>query len=593
MSHSWICFFKSTWTQENSSDWEVISSSSSSSDSADNIPYIQLVFHCRPPGPLHFGDESAIRSSSAPRTHRRLLLAMRHRAYGTSTKFSPHDFRRKNLAMASYYDYFNYGPADYNPPEPTYYDPEPSYDPEPEYYDPEPPYDDDVSYDNQDYADAPMDEIYEDYGPVRMPTYPRTTRRILRRRGWRCGYEADYLVQGGNEDLLEDEQSPVEDTFAYTAHVEAPCAFADVLEAEGIYCPDAVAWADEWVHGPPSGECVATWESEIRNPESPSQLTDAEALSPAPPHVLWMADHLDAMQYALQQGHVPDDERAQYAQTLAELCADQLADERVQAAGWIWDEEHGDYWHPDHGYTADDPELAGDEVDLEGQLESVIPPDDEPADFTGAPIPEAAATPTSTEFFEHPPCPVDLPTAYNIEANFVEDAHQTINILSLQASPSPPLHARPPPTARKRPIRMLARPSTSSRRTIRSQPRIVQRSASARPKGKTRRAPPRRARSCPDFKCEAPPHLLLPADALTPSISAAVPDTVQCKAIPPNIAGTAVTVSPPPKSAIRARSCSPPTVVSPMSPPIPPDIPLTVTTPAVSPSAERRCNVLC
>ncbi|KAJ6601591.1 hypothetical protein B0H10DRAFT_1958441 [Mycena sp. CBHHK59/15] len=510
--------------------------------------------------------------------------------------------------MASYYDYF-----DYDPPEPTYYDPKPSYDPEPEYYNPEPPYDNDVSYDNQDYADALMDEIYEDYGhgsDADIPAYHEEGYYVdkdgdvgaMRTDCDGPRYEADYLVQGGDEDLLEDEQSPVEDTFAYTAHVEAPCAFADVLEAEGIYCPDAVAWADEWVRGPPSDECVATWESEMyawreriiadAAPESPSQLTDAEALSPAPPQVPWMADHLDAMQYALQQGHVPDDERAQYAQTLAELCADQLVDERAQAAGWIWDEEHGDYWHPDHGYTADDPELAGDEVDLEGQLESVIPPDDEPADFAGAPIPEAAATPASTEFFEHPLCPVDLPTAYNVEANFVEDATRPSTSSRCRASPSPPLHARPPPTARKHPICMLARPSTSSRRTIRSQPRVVQRSASARPKGKTRRAPPRRAHSCPDFKREAPPHLLLPADASTPSISAPVPDTVQCKAIPPNIAGTAVAVSPPPKSAVHARSCSPPTVVSPMSPPIPSDIPLTVTTPGTSPSAEHRHNAL-
>ncbi|KAJ7924547.1 hypothetical protein B0H13DRAFT_1863947 [Mycena leptocephala] len=69
--------------------------------------------------------------------------------------------------MASYYDYCDYGPAYYDPPELDYFDSEPSYDPEPSY-------DDDVSYDNQDYADAPTDEIYEDYGHgsgADMPAY--------------------------------------------------------------------------------------------------------------------------------------------------------------------------------------------------------------------------------------------------------------------------------------------------------------------------------------------------------------------------------------------------------------------------------------
>ncbi|KAJ6605726.1 hypothetical protein B0H10DRAFT_2076357 [Mycena sp. CBHHK59/15] len=515
--------------------------------------------------------------------------------------------------MASYYDYYNYGSAYNDPPEP--YD----YDSEPEYYDPQPSHDDDVSYDNQDYAYAPTDEIYEDYGhgsDADIPAYHEegyymeedgdVGAMITDCDGPR--YEADYLVQGGDEYLLEDEQSPVEDAFAYTAHVEAPCTFADVLEAEGIYCPDVVAWADEFVRGPPSGECVATWETEMHAwrerivagaaPESPSQLTGTETLSLAPPHVPWMADHLDAMQYVLQQGHVPDNEQAQYAQTLAELCADQLADERAQAAGWIWDEERGDYWHPDHGYTADDPELADDEDDLEGPLESIISPDDEPADFRGAPAPEFAAAPGSSAFVEYPPSPVDLPAAYDVGDNCLEDAfHQAVDILSMQAIPSVPLRARRPPATRKHPIRMLVPPPTSTRRTIRSQPRVVQRSTSARSKGKTRRVQPRRARSCPDFNRKAPPHLLLPADTSTPAIAtvladAPVPDDVQCKAVPPDIADAAVAVSPPPKSAVHARSRSPPAVVSPMSPPIPPDIPLAVTAPAASPSAERRRNAL-
>ncbi|KAJ7434812.1 hypothetical protein B0H11DRAFT_698169 [Mycena galericulata] len=515
--------------------------------------------------------------------------------------------------MASYYDYYDYGPADDDPPESTYYDSEPSFDPEPEYYDPEPSYDDDGSYDNQDYADPPTDEIYEDYGhgsDADIPAYHEDGYYVeedgdVSAMGMDCNgprYEVDYLAQGGVEYLLEDEQSPVEDAFACTAHVEAPCAFTDILEAGGIYCPDAVAWADEWVSGPPSGECVATWESGMHAwrerivadaaPESPSQLTDTEALSPAPPHVPWMADHLDAMQYALQQGHVPDDERAQYSQTLAELCSDQLADERAQAAGWIWDEEREDYWHPDHGYTADDPELAGDEIYLEGQLESIIPPDDNPGDFMGAAIPDVAATPASAEFFESPPYPVNFSAAYKVEADFLDDAfHQTINILSLRSIPSPPLRARPPPTA---PIRMRAPPSASSLRTVRSQPRVVQRSASARSKGKTRRIPPHRTRSWPDFKREAPPHLPRPPDASTPSVAAIPADdpVPQRKAVPPDIAGTIVAISPSPKSAVRARSRSHPAVVGPTSPPIPPDIPLAVITPAGSPSAEHRRNAL-
>ncbi|KAJ6628578.1 hypothetical protein B0H10DRAFT_1940409 [Mycena sp. CBHHK59/15] len=458
--------------------------------------------------------------------------------------------------MASYYDYYDYGPACYDPPEPNYYDSEPSYDPEPEYYDPEPSYDDDTFYDNQDHADAPTEEIYEDYGHGSDADIP-----VYHEGGYYAEedgdvgvmsvdcdglrYEADYPVLGDEEYMLEDEQSPVEDKFAYTAHTEALCTFADT-----------VSWADKLLRGPPSGVCVAMWESEMHTwreriiagtaPESPFQLTDTE---PAPPHVPWMADHLDAMQYALQQGHVPENERAQYAQTLAEWRVDQLADERTQAEGWIWDEEREDYWHPDHGYTADDPELADDEDCVEGQLESIIPP------TTSLPL-RSRCCPRS-----HRVCriPVDLPVAYDVEANFLEDAfHQAFNILSMRAIPSAPRRARPPSTTRKHPIHMLVPPPMSTRRSVCSQPHVVQRSNSVRSKGKTRRVHPRRTRSCPYFTREAPPHLPRPPDVSTPSV-AAVPagDPVpQRKVVPPYIAGAAVAVSPPPKSAVRARSCS-------------------------------------
>ncbi|KAJ6626192.1 hypothetical protein B0H10DRAFT_2211386 [Mycena sp. CBHHK59/15] len=413
--------------------------------------------------------------------------------------------------MASYYDYYDYGPACYDPPEPNYYDSEPSYDPEPEYYDPEPSYDDDAFYDNQDHADAPTEEIYEDYGhgsDADIPAYHEggyyaeedgdVGVMSVDCDGLR--YEADYPVLGDEEYMLEDEQSPVEDEFAYTAHAEAPCTFADILA-------DTVSWADKLLRGPPS--------------------------EPAPPHVPWMADHLDAMQYALQQGHVPENERAK----------------------------------PRAGFGTRSARITGTRTMV-----------------TAAPAP--------TEFAEYP---VDLPVAYDVEANFLEDAfHQAFNILSMRAIPSPPRRARPPSTTRKHPIHMLVPPPTSTRRSVRSQPHVVQRSNSAQSKGKTRHVHPRRTRSCPDFTREALPHLPRPPDVSTPSV-ATVPagDPVpQRKVVPPNIAGTAVAVSPPPRSAVRARSYSPPTVVSPMSPPIPPNIPLAVTTPAASPSTERRRNAL-
>ncbi|KAJ7511047.1 hypothetical protein B0H11DRAFT_1899508 [Mycena galericulata] len=508
--------------------------------------------------------------------------------------------------MASYYDYYDYEPTYYDPPEHNYCDSEPSYDPEPVYYDPEPSYDDNVFYDNQDHANAPAEEIYEDHGHglgVDIPAYHEEGYEVEENgdvgvmsadsNGPR--YEAEYPAPGDEEYLLEDGQSPV-DAFAYAAHVEVPCTFADILEDGGIYSPDAVAWAVEFVRGPPSGVCVATWESEMHTwrerivsdaaPESLSQLSDTE---PTPLHVPWMDDHLDAMQYALQQSHIPENERAQYAQTLAEWRVDQLADERAQAEGWIWDEEREDYWHPDHGYTTDDPELADDDDSPEEQLESIVPPDNEPVDFTGAP--DVSATPASTEFVEYP---VDLPTAYDVRANLFEDTfHQTFDVLSMRAIPLAPRRARPPSTTRH-PIRMLIAPPTSTRCTIRSQPRIVQRSNSARSKGKIRRVQPRCVHSCPDFKREAPPHLPRPPDASTPSVAAIPADdpVPQCKAVPPDIAGAIVAISPSPKSAVRARSRSHPAVVGPTSPPIPPNIPLAVIKPAGSLSAEHRRNAL-
>ncbi|KAJ6541280.1 hypothetical protein B0H10DRAFT_2244931 [Mycena sp. CBHHK59/15] len=240
-------------------------------------------------------------------------------------------------------------------------------------------------------------------------------------------------------------------------------------------------------------------------------------------------------------------------------------------------------------YTTDDPELADDGDSPEEQLESIVPPDNEPVDFTGAP--DVSATPASTEFFEYP---VDLPAAYDVRANLLEDTfHQAFDVLSMRAIPLAPQRARPPSTTR-RPICMLVPPPTSTRRTIRSQPCIVQRSNSARSKEKIRRVKPRRVRSCPDFKREAPPHLPRPPDASTPSVAAVPADdpVPQRKAVPPDIAGAIVAISPSPKSAVRARSRSHPAVVSPTSPPIPPDIPLAVITPAGSPSAEHRRNAL-
>ncbi|KAJ7437913.1 hypothetical protein B0H11DRAFT_2255010 [Mycena galericulata] len=484
--------------------------------------------------------------------------------------------------MASYYDYYDYEPTYYDPPEPNYCDSEPSYDPEPEYYNPEPSYDDNVFYDNQDHADAPAEEIYKDHGHglgADIPAYHEEGYEVeengdvgvMSADSNRPRYEAEYPAPGDEEYLLEDGQGPV-DAFAYAAHVEVPCTFADILEDGGIYSPDAVAWAVEFVRGPPSGVCVDTWESEMHTwrerivsdaaPESLSQLSDTE---PTPPHVPWMDDHLDAMQYALQQN------------------------ERAQAEGWIWDEEREDYWHPDHGYTTDDPELADDEDSPEEQLESIVPPDNDPVDFTGAP--DVSATPASTEFVEYP---VNLPTAYDVRANLFEDTfHQTFDVLSMRAIPLAPRRARPPSTTRH-PIRMLIAPPTSTRRTIRSQPRIVQRSNSARSKGKIRRVQPRRVHSCPDFKREALPHLPRPPDASTPSVAAIPADdpVPQCKAVPPDIAGAIVAISPSPKSAVRARSRSHPAVVGPTSPPIPPNIPLAVIKPAGSLSAEHRRNAL-
>ncbi|KAJ6566164.1 hypothetical protein B0H19DRAFT_1257434 [Mycena capillaripes] len=209
---------------------------------------------------------------------------------------------------------------------------------------------------------------------------------------------------------------------------------------------------------------------------------------PAPPHVPWMADHLEAMQYALQQGHVPEDERAQYAQTLAEWRVDQLADEHVQAEGWIWDEEREDYWHPP---TTSLPTSKSLLPPLPPNTPSISPSRLQRFLNAGDPI---GATACTTAF--HPMWP-------HSHAYPSSDVHPVHHPLSAPRSPEEQLGA-------------------------------------IQGKDPTRAAPLRAA------------------------------TTRRRKAVPPDIAGATVAVSPSLKSAVCARSCNPPAVVSPTSPPIPP-----------------------
>ncbi|KAJ6568779.1 hypothetical protein B0H19DRAFT_1349445 [Mycena capillaripes] len=354
--------------------------------------------------------------------------------------------------------------------------------------------------------------------------------------------------------------------------------------------------------------------------------TDAEAAASAQDIVAtpelsvqtsWIAAKLDELQDALQRGEI---DRERYEHEHNEWLEDEAEDQRLQAEGWAYDEEQGDYWHPAHGWGEEyDPEESTDA--LSALPDSTANADETPpftethsllSDFP--PVHDLAADIDQPLPSPHITLDLDEPT----HADFVVDKPVYIVLL-------PPAHVNAPPSSLFSPLRSahpkrttarFARPRTMY--TLRDPPHPLKhptnrpreyRSSSARPAAKNRRRAVRHTHSCPDLQREPPPHLSTSsvpaadpdkppdtpiAKAIRPAVARDTADdiTVPAEPVPPDISPSTPpnTLSATKSDARPPRSARAPPIASvhAMALPIPPDIPHT--RPSAALSAERRRN---
>ncbi|KAF8180767.1 hypothetical protein K438DRAFT_1768307 [Mycena galopus ATCC 62051] len=300
----------------------------------------------------------------------------------------------------------------YDDPEPYVDDLEPYYDdPEP-YADPEPHYDGlessyaDVAYeDPEPYADN-LEPYCDDPEPYADPEPHHNDLELSHAdTTYEDGPGDDGVVEfydGDPEDEAAwdvDRYAPTqpldyggeeEEVYPLGDEVELPGAAwhtDDDLDPHAVDYGESTAWGHAWIDGPSPGECPEVWEvsmaqwrdhilathdvtaGKVQGSETDNGVPALEADS------VWMAPELVQLQAALQRGDVPMAEQEQLEHTLAELWADELEHQRAVAAGYTWDEERGDYWHPIHGYTADEeeeePSTCPDEYEV---IEGLPPP---------------------------------------------------------------------------------------------------------------------------------------------------------------------------------------------------------------------------
>lgn len=137
-------------------------------------------------------------------------------------------------------------------------------------------------------------------------------------------------------------------------------------DTDSLVVDSVAAWEAAWDIGPGIAENELVWAEAMEEwrqhlvAEQESAVTDAEMavadfkpqleaipeLGVLPSPSFWMAPELDELQAAYNRDKIPNGQRENVAHQLAELWAFELEDERLRAAGYIWNEELGDYLHP-------------------------------------------------------------------------------------------------------------------------------------------------------------------------------------------------------------------------------------------------------
>ncbi|KAJ6563279.1 hypothetical protein DFH09DRAFT_1082338 [Mycena vulgaris] len=149
---------------------------------------------------------------------------------------------------------------------------------------------------------------------------------------------------------------------------------ADVdAEAAGLLEVEVEAWQVMWERGPRVGEnenelawaeAMEAWrqrlETDLKNEEGVADVpeSDISALVPSddespaigdtpdPHESIAAPETLEELQAAYDHGQIPEADREECGRLLGELWACELGDQRLLAAGYVWDEELGKYVHP-------------------------------------------------------------------------------------------------------------------------------------------------------------------------------------------------------------------------------------------------------
>ncbi|KAF8209828.1 hypothetical protein K438DRAFT_1960065 [Mycena galopus ATCC 62051] len=291
-----------------------------------------------------------------------------------------------------YYYYDNYGPDYYKPPE-QYSESEPVYyELESVYYAPQPVSEDNTLHDDQDYDgmwEADMHKDFDDRFAADIPSYNKKITEGF-------SEEGEVAVDLEEQDQWDGDQYVLRNSLEYGAE-------------EG---PTRDGWSglgECFVQAPPEDESPEVWYDVmdawhaciVANHDvevSGYSEEDVDMQSP-PVHASWVTAKLAELQYALRQEEIGPE---QYVQEHADWLADELEDQRLQATGYVWDEERADYRHP-VGYRPTPPpsdSLETPDIEQFSPLPYIVPELYEPANLepdTYEPSRMAQAPPTQVE----------------------------------------------------------------------------------------------------------------------------------------------------------------------------------------------------
>ncbi|KAJ7154881.1 hypothetical protein C8R43DRAFT_1235155 [Mycena crocata] len=157
-----------------------------------------------------------------------------------------------------------------------------------------------------------------------------------------------------------------------------------IFEAEALDEDDILAWRELWERGPSMGENELAWaeamdawrqriEASAYEDEStvedltPAAVEEGPICAPSPIYVEPTLDEappmtLEELQASYDRGEIPEEDRAECARMLGELWACELEDQRLLAAGYVWDDELGEYVHPDGSDSSEEYDAEEEDV---------------------------------------------------------------------------------------------------------------------------------------------------------------------------------------------------------------------------------------